>query len=114
MSNINYPGYTDATPSAGLLVGTSKPLTVTILDEDGEPITGAEANIDLSIYDPSGNETEVDGSSLSEIGVTGVYEYEHVFDEAGYWVWTWSYSAGGESAVVGNYLRAHAVRTAVG
>lgn len=108
-----YPGYTDVTPAAGLLVGTSKPLQITILDEAGDPITGGASLLTLTIYDPSTNSLVKTAGQLTEVG-SGVYEYEHEFDEAGYWVWDWLYDDGSESIRVGNFLRANPPLTSIG
>lgn len=116
----SYAGYNDVTPkpsttnpAGGILIGTSRPLTLALTDEAGDPVSSVTASIVLTIYDPSGNSVTKTGGDLAEIGSTGVYEYENEFDEIGMWVWDWFYDDGTESVRVGSFCKVLPIRTFV-
>ena len=85
-------GYLDVTPSGGLLQNNSKPLVFTILDENGDAVTGEASNITLYIVEPSGSVT-VAGASLTDNG-DGSYQYVHEFNEAGWNYYDYLYESG--------------------
>lgn len=86
-------GYTDITPAGGILVGTKKPLTWLLVDEDATPLPGQRANITLTITEPDGTAIEKTDADLTDEG-GGVYSYPHDFDKAGQYRGHWYYSAG--------------------
>ena len=117
MSASDFAGYNNVTPdrsttnpAGGILVGSSRPLTLTLTDEAGDPITGAVADITLTVYDPGGVELDP-ALSVAEVGSTGVYEAELEFEESGTYVWDWLYDDGDESVRVGSYCVVSPVRT---
>lgn len=95
-------GYTDLTPTGGLLQNNSKPLRFTLLDSNDAGVTGQKANITLYIVEPSGSIT-VEGSSLTDKG-GGSYEYTHEFNEAGWNRWDFYYENGDDKIRVGGRL----------
>jgi hypothetical protein len=106
------PNRSATNPAGGVLVGSSRPLTLTLTDEAGDPITGAAASIDLTVYEPGGTELSPT-LTVSEVGSTGVYTAELEFTESGTYVWDWLYDDGNESVRVGSYCVVYPVRTII-
>jgi hypothetical protein len=70
------------------LVGSTVLIQITVTN----PTTGAleDATVDLTIIDPSGNETEPTVTHAS----TGVYEYYLLLDEIGWFYAVWTVTSG--------------------
>lgn len=106
------PAKSATNPAGGVIVGSSRPVTLTLTDEAGDPITGVEASVELTVYEPGGTELSP-ALTVSEVGTTGVYEAELTFEESGTYVWDWFYDNGTESVRVGSYCVVSPVRTII-
>jgi hypothetical protein len=75
------------------LVGSTVIVQITVRDTDG---VLAAATVDLTVQDPSGNETMESPTNPS----TGIYQYALTLDEVGWWTTIWSATVGDLTEVI--------------
>ena len=103
MSIATVSGYTNITPTTGLIAGNSRPVRFTLLNASSVGVSGQAANITIKVVKPSGV-TDITDGSITDNG-DGTYDYLVLFEEGfNIVIFTWTDPADSNKKIISGAL----------